>query len=506
MLFEKDCGVLLHPSSLPGDYGIGEIGQSALDWISALKEMKQNLWQILPLGPTGYGESPYQPLSSFANNTLLIGLDELVQLNLISKSDLIGANNFNRKNIDFDAVIPWRKKILYKAASNFSSKASKELKQNFEEFVSKSSSWLNEYALFSAIKNSQNLKAWVEWPVELRTREANAIKRVSEDLSEQIQAEKVLQFLFDYQWKKVRKAASEANIRIIGDVPIFVAHDSADVWSRPELFLLDQNGQPTVVAGVPPDYFSATGQRWGNPHYNWEVHIKENFAWWLERIQAVLNVSDIVRIDHFRGFAAAWQVPASEPTAINGQWVDTPGDQLLSTIKNHFGEIPIVAELLGIITPDVEALRAKYDLPDLRVLQFAFGDDDPANIFHPNNYVQNCVAYSGTHDNDTTVGWFNSKAGEGSTRSQEDIDQEKNRVLKYTKTDGSDIQWDFIKILLQSKAGAVIYPLQDILGLGSEARINTPATMGTNWRWRFEKSQLTKEMKNRLGDLVSKYR
>jgi 4-alpha-glucanotransferase len=493
-------GILLHPTSLPGRFGIGEIGRGAELWLESLHRMGQRLWQVLPLGPTGYGNSPYQSLSSFAGNPLLISLDSLVRDGIVRPSDLDMLPEFPDDRVDFGSVIEVRTAFLQNAARNFlkQCEASPLLRGAFELFCQREAHWLDDWAMFVALKKEFHLKAWTEWPRGIALRDEVAMAEIMSGLEAEIEEAKALQFLFDRQWSKLRVRAKELGISIIGDIPIFAAHDSADVWANRELFHLDQEGNRTVVAGVPPDYFAATGQLWGNPLYDWARHEQTGFAWWKARLRKTLSLVDIVRIDHFRGFAAYWEIPASEKTAINGRWVEAPGDALFHAIKDELGELPIIAEDLGLITPDVIALRDRHGLPGMRVMQFAFGADALAPEYVPENYPENCVAYTGTHDNDTTFGHFNSGADEHTTRTAEMVEKERRTILDYLKTDGSEVHWDFIERVWASKAKLVVCPLQDVLGLGSEARMNIPGKSGEFWNWRFQWEQLTPAIEWRL--------
>ncbi len=505
MLSTPRCsGILLHPSSLPGRFGIGEIGYNAEMWLQSLSRMGQSLWQVLPLGPTGYGNSPYQSLSSFAGNPLLISFDSLVRDGVVSLSDLQLLPEFPADHVDFGSVIEVRMAFLKEAAHKFirQTEASPLLHRAFEVFCDHEADWLDDFALFVALKAEHENKPWTEWPRGLALRHPEDIGQAICSLESEIEEVKALQFLFHRQWNKVRVTAKELGIQIIGDIPIFTAHDSADVWAARELFHLDENGNPIVVAGVPPDYFSSTGQRWGNPLYDWDKHQATNFAWWKARMKKVLSMVDIVRIDHFRGFAQYWEIPGHEETAINGRWVDCPGDALFNALHADMGELPIIAEDLGIITPDVEALRDGHHFPGMKVLQFAFGADNLAWEYVPENYPENSVAYTGTHDNDTVLGLFHSEAGGATTRTQEMVDAERRTILGYTKTDGSELNWDFIKAVWQSKSQLALCPLQDVLGLGSESRMNIPGQSGEFWNWRFEWPQLTPQMEQRLADVT----
>ena len=502
MKFPRQSGILLHPTSLPGPYGIGEIGREARWFANKLQETNQHLWQVLPMGPTSFGDSPYQSPSTFAGNHLLIAFDLLLRDGLLKESELKKFPEFGAGDIDYGKVIPARMEILTAVCNTFSRRASKTKKLHYERFCKREAYWLDDYALFMAIKDSRGGKPWPLWPKKLATRQPAALAEASKKFKPQIRNVKIMQFLFDDQWRRLRKYCEKRAIKIVGDIPIFVAHDSADVWAHPELYYLHENGQPEVVAGVPPDYFSATGQLWGNPLYRWDVHESTDFAWWVARIKKIFETVDIVRIDHFRGFEAYWEVPGDAETAIDGRWVKGPCERLFESFERQLGKLPIIAEDLGIITDEVEALRDNFELPGMRILQFAFGNDPKAGDYRPNNFVPNSVAYTGTHDNDTTVGWFWSEAGEGSTRSQKDIEKERAHILKYTGTDGSEIQWDLIDLAFQSKSNTAVVPLQDILGLGTEARMNVPGREGGNWGWRFERADLVSSLTDRLKNLT----
>lgn len=440
----------------------------------------QSLWQVLPLGPTGYGDSPYQALSAFAINPNLISPELLRRDGLLTVDMLEQVRMPACEKVDFSQVAELKKKLLAEACKRFFNlPADNLLRQSYGRFVRRNAAWLDDYSCFAALKAQHDQRSWVEWPVgDLH----DAGTAVDSGKMEQVRFE---QFIAWRQWRSIREYANKRGIRVIGDLPLFVAHDSADVWSRRNLFRLDESGAPTVVAGVPPDYFSADGQRWGNPLYAWEVHLETGFEWWLARVRAMLEAVDCVRIDHFRGLAACWEIPAECPTAVDGRWVEAPGEALLRALSSmQDGQLPLIAEDLGVITPDVIALREKFALPGIRILQFAFGNDPMRDSFLPQSYSQNCVAYSGTHDNDTVVGWYHSEAGNDSTRDAATIEAERAAARSYFNSDGSEIHWDFIKALLGSDAGAVVLPLQDILGLGSEARMNLPGRASGSWQWR----------------------
>lgn len=506
MTFPRASGILLHPTSLPGRFGIGDLGPAAYRFADFLIAGGQSLWQVLPLGPTGYGDSPYACYSAFAGNTLLISPEKLLATGLLTESELeaIPSAAAAADRVDFGRAYAIKEDLLVKAYARYQHQTDTEFRSEFESFATQNSSWLNDYALFRALKTEQDGKPWHEWEPSLVRREPVALAEARVKLHQQIEAHKFAQFLFFKQWFELKAYCNERGVSLIGDVPIFVAQDSADVWTNPEQFKLDGNGIPTVVAGVPPDYFSSTGQFWGNPLYNWERMSADGFEWWIERVRAILQTVDIARIDHFRGFAACWEIPGGDTTAERGRWVAVPGRELFNAIRDALGELPIIAEDLGVITPDVEKLRDAFGFPGMRILQFAFSGD-PKSIDLPHNYHHNVVVYTGTHDNDTTVGWFNSEAGAASTRSAEQIATERNLCLKYLNTNGNEIHWDFIRAVLASVADTALVPLQDLLGLGTEARMNLPNSTSGNWTWRFRAETLTDEHAARLKDMTETY-
>ena len=504
MSFPRGSGILLHPTSLPGRFAIGDLGPASYRFADFLIDSGQSLWQVLPLGPTGYGDSPYACYSAFAGNTLLISPEKLLADGLLSQSELEEVSPVFDEKVDFGRAHDLKDDLLAKAFAHYQRTTDNEFRSEFETFAEQHTSWLDAYALFSALKTEHGGKPWHEWERSLVRREASAIDRARSRLHDQIESHKFAQFLFFKQWFELKAYCNERGLKLIGDVPIFVAQDSADVWTNPEQFKLDHNGIPTVVAGVPPDYFSATGQYWGNPLYNWEGMAADGFKWWIERLRAIFQIVDIARIDHFRGFAACWEIPGGDTTAERGRWVEVPGRELFNAIRNALGELPIIAEDLGVITPDVEKLRDEFGFPGMRILQFAFSSDT-GNIDLPHNYHRNVVVYTGTHDNDTTIGWFNSVAGAGSTRSTEQIAAERNFCLKYLHTDGAKIHWDFIRAVLASVADTAILPLQDLLGLGTEARMNLPNSTQGNWIWRFREDSLTEKHAERLREITETY-
>ena len=425
MIFPRSAGILLHPTSLPGDYGIGELGAEALRFCSYLHDAGIKIWQVLPLNPTGYGDSPYQSLSAFAGNPLLISLETLVAEGWLDQEALQSSLDldFPEGRVDFSRVIPWKFGLLRKAASKFFASATSEIKADFERFVQKNQAWLDDYALFIAAKDAHQGKVWTEWDADLAARNQLALTKWRENLSIEIAAYKFWQFEFFQQWGVIRDNCKRQGIRIMGDIPIYAAHDSADVWAHPEMFWLDEKGSPLKVSGVPPDYFSATGQLWGNPLYRWDTMKKDGYRWWIERVRASLMMFDMVRLDHFRGFEAYWEIPTGEPTAMHGKWVKGPGSELFQALTDALGPLPIVAENLGVITPEVEGIRKQFGYPGMAILQFAFSTDPQAPTFRPHNYEQQLVAYTGGHDNDTMFGWWRSGVAQ-STRTQADVRKE----------------------------------------------------------------------------------
>jgi 4-alpha-glucanotransferase len=483
---------------------VGDVGDEAYRFVDFLADAGQHLWQVLPLGPTGYGDSPYQCFSAFAGNTLLVSPERLVRDRLLSSEDLADAPSFDAGRVDYGGANAFKARLLARAYRNFG-EAPAALRDEFQAFTRDNADWLEDYALYRALKTERGEVAWTEWQAPLVRREPRALEEARERLKEETGLVKFSQFLFFRQWEELRAYCHARDIKIIGDIPIFVAHDSADVWAAPHLFKLKEDGRPSVVAGVPPDYFSRTGQFWGNPLYDWERMREDNFAWWVARVRAMLRLVDIIRIDHFRGFAAYWEIPGGDRTAERGRWVMAPGREMFAAVRDSLGTLPIIAEDLGFITPDVIGLRDEFDFPGMRIFQFAFSTDT-TNKDLPHNYVRNTVVYTGTHDNDTALGWFRSQPGGGSSvRSADQIERERRFCLEYLDTDGGEINWDFIRAVLSSAGDTALVPLQDVLGLGSEARMNTPATMSGNWAWRFKEGALTAELAARLRRLAELY-
>jgi len=487
----RASGILLHPTSLPGKYGVGDLGPEALRFAAWLQAAGARLWQVLPLGPPGYGESPYQLFSAFAGNPLLLSPDVLAERGWLTPADL-SPPPFPEDVVAFESVIPWKTELLRKAFAGFEQRASPDERAGLAAFAHANCSWLEPYARFMALKEMHAGAVWTSWKAAAPADSALAYHRFT-------------QFEFSRQWSALRAECAARGIRIMGDVPIYVAHDSADVWSHPELFQLDARGMPAAVAGVPPDYFSATGQLWGNPLYRWDVEAARGYSWWIERMRAALGKFDLVRMDHFRGFQAYWDVPAGEETAQRGRWVDGPGAGLFHGLEKALGPLPLVAENLGVITAEVEAIRREFHFPGMAILQFAFGKDAQADTFRPHNYERNLFAYTGTHDNDTVAGWWRSDGRGDSTRSAGDVREEKALARAYLATDGSDMPWTMIRALLASVADTVLFPAQDLLGLGSEARMNTPSVASGNWRWRLTPGALTSDLAARFRELTRLY-
>ena len=481
ILDQRRTGILLHITSLPGAGQCGDLGQEAYHFINFLHETGVTFWQTLPLVITHADLSPYQSLSAHACNPELISIDWLYKKGWLNFSDT--ENHLSPEKS--------KKALLVKALEGHNARAGKEEKQNFNDYCREKACWLDDFALFMALRQEFNEQCWNQWPEELKNRKNGALQKAKRRLKKQINTVKFEQYVFFCQWQELKSYASQYNILLFGDIPIFVSYDSADVWVYREVFKLDENGGMTVVAGVPPDYFSETGQRWGNPHFNWR-HLKETgFQWWLDRMRTQMELFHVLRIDHFRGLEAAWEIPANEETAIHGEWIKAPGRELLQAIETEFGHIPLVAEDLGIITREVEELRDEFNLPGMKILQFAFGDG-PENPYLPNNYSPNCVVYTGTHDNDTTLGW-----------SEKLRDDEKWKIYDHLGHPQMSITNALIHAALGSVAHLAVIPMQDILELNSEHRMNTPGTMEGNWRWRFHWDQLTHERKNEVKHWIS---
>jgi 4-alpha-glucanotransferase len=486
----RTSGILLHLTSLPGRFGIGDLGDAAYHFVDFLAAGGQQYWQIMPLGPTSYGDSPYQALSAFAGNPLLISLERLIEERCLAPWDFDGAPQFPDDRVDYGPVIDFKQRLLRLSYDNFRSNASDAFKSELASFVTANHWWLDDYALFAALKERHGGANWNTWEHDIATHQPAALERWRAVLIDQLQFHEYVQFLFDKQWSDLKAYANERGISIIGDIPIFVSLDSADAWAHPELFYFDAQGRPTLVAGVPPDYFSPTGQLWGNPLYDWDAMARDGYSWWIDRFKRAFQQLDVVRLDHFRGFEACWAVPATEETALNGEWLKGPGRALFQAVEAALGSARIIAEDLGLITPEVEALREGCGFPGMKVLQFAFSGD-PDNLYLPHNYETHCVVYTGTHDNDTTLGWLNSAS-----------EKERAAVRRYIGDFCEEPNWALIRLALMSVARIAVIPLQDILGIGSEGRMNTPGRTSGNWGWRFTQAMLTPELTSRLAELT----
>jgi 4-alpha-glucanotransferase len=495
MKLPRASGLLLHPTSLPGPFGIGDLGPLAHYFVDFLAVSGQRLWQVLPLGPTSYGDSPYQCLSAFAGNPLLVSPDRLIEEGLLTREALEGYPHFQADSVDFEHVIPAKLGLLRKSFDHYESHGSAPNRDRFERFRRAiiHQGWLPDFALFMALKAHHEGMPWVEWPAELRDRKPAALDAARKALAREIKFQEYAQYLFHRQWAELRAHASQNGIRMVGDAPIFVAYDSADVWAHRDLFQLDDVGKPSAVAGVPPDYFSETGQLWGNPLYDWKKHDETKYAWWIDRVRVLLASVDLVRLDHFRGFESYWAVPADEKTAVNGAWEPGPGLALFCALEDALGPLPIIAEDLGVITPEVEALRDGGGFPGMRVLQFAWGGG-AKNAFLPHNHVARSVVYTGTHDNDTTLGWYNSIT---------DKDRQQMSIVLGRGIDNA--AWALIHLAMGSVADTAIVPMQDVLSLGNEARMNLPGAAAGNWGWRFQREALTEKLADRLFELASAF-
>jgi 4-alpha-glucanotransferase len=495
MAFPRSSGILLHPTSFPSRFGIGDLGIEAYKFVDFLAESNQQLWQLLPLGPTGYGNSPYMCYSSMAGNPLLISPEKLQDQGLLSDEDFANLPEFPVDRIDYERVMQTKMPMLRQACDRFQANASEFEQKQFTGFCEATANWLEDYALFMALHYTFEETSWHTWEPDIAKAEPEAVDKWRQKLSAEIYCHKYFQFEFFRQWSDLKKYANLHRIQIVGDIPIYVAHNSVDVWAHRDIFMIDEEtGEPALMAGVPPDYFSATGQLWGNPVYNWEKLQETHFHWWIERFKATLDYVDIVRIDHFRAFESYWTVEQGETTAQNGTWVKAPGEEFFQVLEKNLGNLPIIAEDLGIITPEVEALRDRFEFPGMKILQFAFGGG-PGNPYLPFNYGRNYVAYTGTHDNDTTLGWF------------EQLSQyEKDTLLLYLGSVSADgIHWDLIRLALSSTANQAVIPLQDLLGLGTEARMNFPSKAEGNWEWRYWPDALTGELRDRLKTLTYIY-
>ena len=496
MPFPRSSGILLHPTSFPSRFGIGDLGLEAFRFIDFLFKSYQQFWQVLPVGPTGHGNSPYMSYSAMGGNPLLISPERLQEQGLLSEADFANLPDFPKERVDYEQVVQIKTPLLKQACQNFQDRATPMQQQEFAGFCEGKAYWLDDYALFMALKDAHAGASWHQWDRDIARRQPEALEQWRQQLEAEIYYQKYIQFEFFRQWSELKSYANMHGIQIVGDIPIYVAHDSAEVWAHPEIFCLNQEtGEAALMAGVPPDYFSSTGQLWGNPIYNWEELQRQDFKWWVQRFQAMLDYVDVIRIDHFRGFEAYWAVKQGETTAINGEWIQAPGEGLFQAIAQHLGKLPVLAEDLGIITPEVEALRDKFEFPGMKILHFAFGSD-AVNPYLPFNYHSpNCVVYTGTHDNDTTIGWFNTAS-----------DHEKHKLWLYLGCHSPEgIHWDLIRLALSTVANQAIIPLQDVLGLGTEARMNVPSFGEGNWEWRYQPDALTDELSYRLKTLTETF-
>jgi 4-alpha-glucanotransferase len=489
MKFNRSAGILLHITSLPSEFGIGDLGKEAYNWLDFLNRAGCGIWQILPLGPTGYGDSPYQCFSSFAGNPYLISPELLFADGLLTENNLFDRPDYPAERVDYSQVIPWKLGLLDKAFEKFEATSEPRLSSEFFDFKASQAFWLDDFTVFMALKDAHHGTPWDSWEAALRDHEPKALEKAENKLEKEIARHAFRQFVFFRQWNALHRRAKELGITILGDIPIFTAHDSSDVWANPELFYLDKNKKPSVVAGVPPDYFSQTGQRWGNPLYRWNIHAEDGYAWWIKRLKSTLSMVDIVRLDHFRGFASYWEIPGSAPTAEMGRWVHGPGKRFFRAVKNALGDLPIIAEDLGVITPDVIDLREEFNLAGMKVLQFAFANG-PQDPFLPHNYPRNCAAYTGTHDNDTVRGWY-----------ERVTEEEKEFYRRYLNRDGSQVAWDLIRACWGSVATYAIAPLQDFLDLGNEARMNYPSSLGGNWTWRVAAESIDNDLAKRIREI-----
>jgi 4-alpha-glucanotransferase len=494
----KQAGVCLHITSLPGPFGIGEIGEQAMRFIDSMRDMGLAVWQFLPIGPTAYGDSPYQPLSTFAGNELLIDIAGLIELGLVTENEVDDLKTLPRDFVDYGALIPAKSRLLMLAASRFCDVADAELQSALRRFVERNDAfWLHDYALFRVIKSQYDEQPWPEWPPEYAHRDAVALRDLESSSEEQVNSIKIIQFLFERQWRRLKRHAHEQGVSLFGDMPIYISLDSSDAWANRELLQVDDHGRPDFVAGVPPDYFSEDGQLWGNPLYAWDFHAATGYDWWIQRMRACAKYMDIVRIDHFRGFESYWSVPADAETARHGSWKPGPGDALFHALSGASLHLPIIAEDLGVITPEVDALRERHQLPGMEVLQFAVCEPD----FRLSDVDESRVCYTGTHDNDTTLGWF--RGSDNDIQSDEEIRSTQSAALRVTQGTAETIHLDLIRAALSTDARLVVAPMQDFLGLGSEARINTPGTTQGNWRWRMQETSLSNELEREILDIIA---
>lgn len=498
MMEQRRAGVYLHLTSLPGPYGIGELGKAAHNFVDTMRKMELSVWQFLPLGPTAYGDSPYQPLSTFAGNEMLVDMGDLINLGLLNHGEVDELTTLPERYVDYGALIPIKTRLLALAASRFETKVGDDVRRDFKAFVERhDKEWLHDYALFRILKTRHGERPWPEWQPEFVHRDADVLAKLESQEADRIRAIKIIQFLFFRQWFALRDYAHDNGVILFGDMPICIALDSSDAWANRKMLRIDDDGNPDHVAGVPPDYFSEDGQLWGNPLYDWEKHAADGYAWWVDRLRATAELADLVRIDHFRGFESYWSVPATATTAREGAWEPGPGDAIFDAMRDALGNLPIVAENLGVITPEVEGLRERHRIPGMYVLQFDVCDAD----FSLSDVSPDSVCYTGTHDNDTTIGWF--RGSPDDIRSAEDIADAQRAVLALTGGTAETVHTDLIQAAFSTDAGIAIAPMQDYLGLGSEARINTPGVPGGNWRWRALDTQFSPKLCDNIASLVT---
>ena len=503
-LDERASGLLLHPTSLPGPHGCGDLGPPARQFVDFLAAAGQRWWQMLPIGPAGPGNSPYSSYSAFAGSPLLISLQRLADDDLLDKADVVPARGLRDDRVSYASVIRFRTTRLRRAFDAFVTQGGMADK-SFERFCTAERDWLDDYALFAALRDAHRGQGWTQWPRDLRLRQKPALHRARREFADAIAFEQFLQFEFDRQWNDLRQYANDRGVALLGDIPIFVAHDSADVWARPELFQLEPGGRPKVVSGVPPDCFNRNGQLWGHPHYRWPRHRATKYGWWLNRFRRTFAQFDAVRIDHFLGFYRVWTVSGRAKTARNGRWVETPGLELLQAVRRALGRVEIIAEDLGVVTPEATALRERFGFPGMRLLHFAFGNDEGDRFNQPQSYPRDCVVYPGTHDNDTTVGWFEELRAAARKRRRKGEFLPYDRLLRYIGGDAREINWEIIRLAQMSVANLAIIPAQDVLGLDRRARMNFPGTPTGNWQWRLSPGALTDRIGQRLRDLALAY-
>ena len=493
---KRGSGIFLHITSLPSSFGVGDLGPWAYTFVDFLAEAKQAYWQILPLNPTepAFGNSPYHSYSAFACNPLLLSPELMVREGLLAEEDIIPDKRLRSKRVDYNSVVAFKKKVFLTAFQRFKQR---EDKSDYEEFCKENTSWLDDFALFLALKEHFQKRVWSDWPLDVRDRQEEALQAMKKALHEDMDRERFLQYVFNMQWSALRSYCLEKGIQIIGDIPVYVNYDSVDLWTHPELFKLDQTKRPYAVAGVPPDYFSATGQLWGNPLYRWDILKEREYDWWVQRVGHNLRLFDIVRIDHFRGFVGFWEIPATENNAVNGEWKEAPAEDFFRVLTEKHPHLPLIAEDLGVITPDVRKVMEHFAFPGMKVLLFAFGEDDPMHPYLPHTYDENCVVYTGTHDNNTVRGWFKREAKP----------VEKKRIFRYIgrRISRKNIHWEFIRLAMQSVARTAIIPMQDVLGLREQARMNLPATGKGNWEWRLLPEQITSQLARKISDMTETY-